>query len=143
MIGSLVGGYRVVTELGSGPTGSVYYAEHPVIGRRAAIKVLSPALSSATERLDRFLTHLKVVSGIRHPNIVDVLDIGQTPNPKAGSGASPLTFIVMEMLEGESLDDEERGAAVANLWHTVTETDESQCQRAGRSHARIREQRPV
>ena len=105
MIGSLIGGYRVVTELGSGPTGSVYYAEHPMIGRRAAIKVLSPALSSATERLDRFLTHLKVVSGIRHPNIVDVLDIGQTPNPKAGPGAPPLTFIVMEMLEGESLDE--------------------------------------
>ena len=97
MIGSLVGGYRVVTELGTGVLGTVYYAEHPVIGRRAAIKVLSQEVSRAAARLERFLTHLKVVGSIRHPNIVDVLDVGQTP-----TGA---TFIVMEMLEGESLDE--------------------------------------
>lgn len=97
MIGSLIGGYRVVTELGAGLLGTVYYAEHPVIGRRAAIKVLSEEVSSSAARLDRFLTHLKIVGSIRHPNIVDVLDVGQTP-----TGA---TFIVMEMLEGESLDE--------------------------------------
>jgi putative nucleotidyltransferase with HDIG domain len=97
VIGSLIGGYRVVTELGSGVLGAVYYAEHPVIGRRAAIKVLSREVSRDASRLDRFLTHLKVVGSIRHPNVVDVLDVGQTP-----AGA---TFIVMEMLEGESLDE--------------------------------------
>jgi len=97
VIGSLVGGYRVVTELGTGVLGTVYYAEHPVIGRRAAIKVLSPEVSRGAARLERFLTHLKVVGSIRHPNIVDVLDVGQT-----STGA---TFIVMEMLEGESLDE--------------------------------------
>jgi putative nucleotidyltransferase with HDIG domain len=97
VIGSLIGGYRVVTELGSGVLGAVYYAEHPVIGRRAAIKVLSQEVSRDAGRLDRFLTHLKVVGSIRHPNVVDVLDVGQTP-----AGA---TFIVMEMLEGESLDE--------------------------------------
>jgi putative nucleotidyltransferase with HDIG domain len=101
VIGTIVGGYRVVTELGAGPSGSVYYAEHPVIGRRAAIKVLSPALSAARERLDRYITHLKIVSGIRHPNIVDVLDIGQMPHTADGD----LTFIVMEMLEGETLGE--------------------------------------
>src|SRR5689334_4056258 len=85
VIGTLVGGYRVVTELGAGPSGSVYYAEHPVIGRRAAIKVLSPELSAARERLDAYITHLKVVSNIRHPNIVDVLDIGQMPRPIQGT----------------------------------------------------------
>lgn len=103
-IGSLIGGYRVVTELGGGPIGSVYYAERAIVGRRAAIKVLAPELSRATDRMDRFLTHLRVVSGIRHPNIVDVLDIGQMPNPQA-PGEPELTFIVMEMLEGESLDE--------------------------------------
>ena len=97
MIGSLIGGYRVVTELGQGPSGKVFYAEHPTIGRRAAIKVLSPKLSAGTDRLDRFLTDLKVVSGIRHPNIVDVLDIGKMPGGE--------TFVVMEMLEGETLGE--------------------------------------
>jgi len=107
VIGTIVGGYRVVTELGRGPTGLVYYAEHPVIGRRAAIKVLAPEFSEDS-RLDRFLTHLKVASGIRHPNIVDVLDVGRMPG---GVGAIPpqptadVTFVVMEMLEGESLDE--------------------------------------
>ncbi|MES1172294.1 MAG: HDOD domain-containing protein [Bacteroidota bacterium] len=117
MIGSLIGGYRVVTGLGGGPSGAVYYAEHPVIGRRAAIKVLSPELSRSVDRIDRFITHLKITSGIRHPNIVDVLDIGQMPNagsPAASPAHEPdLTFVVMEMLEGESLGERlERAVAI-------------------------------
>jgi len=104
VIGQLIGGYRVVTELGSGPTGMVYYAEHPMIGRRAAIKVLASDLAEGP-RLDRFLTHLKVVSGIRHPNIVDVLDVGRMPDPAFPNGSRELTFVVMEMLEGETLGE--------------------------------------
>jgi len=102
VIGTLVGGYRIVTDRGRGPTGTVYFAEHPVIGRRAAIKVLAPELLKDEARLDRFLTVLKVASGIRHPNIVDVLDIGRIANPQGGPD---LTFVVMEMLEGASLDE--------------------------------------
>jgi len=104
VIGKLIGGYRVVTELGSGPSGTVFYAEHPMIGRRAAIKVLAPDLGEGP-RLDRFLTHLKVVSGIRHPNIVDVLDVGRMPDPAFPDGSRELTFVVMEMLEGETLGE--------------------------------------
>ena len=104
MIGTLIGGYRVVTELGGGPTGMVYYAEHPLIGRRAAIKVLASNLSEGP-RLDRFLTHLKIVSSIRHPNIVDVLDVGRMPDPAFPNGSRELTFVVMEMLEGETLGE--------------------------------------
>ena len=104
MIGKLIGGYRVVTELGSGPTGTVYYAEHPMIGRRAAIKVLASDLGEGP-RLDRFLTHLKIASGIRHPNIVDVLDVGRMPDPAFPNGSRELTFVVMEMLEGETLGE--------------------------------------
>jgi eukaryotic-like serine/threonine-protein kinase len=103
VIGTLVGGYRVVTERGRGPTGTVYFAEHPVIGRRAAIKLIAPEFSEEA-RLDKFLTHLKVTSGIRHPNIVDVLDIGRIADPTPGGGGD-VTFVVMEMLEGESLDE--------------------------------------
>ncbi len=104
----MIGGYRVVTSLGTGPSGAVYYAEHPTIGRRSAIKVLSHELSRSAERLDSFITHIKVIGQIRHPNIVDVLDIGQMPNSTPGAAAGPngdLTFIVMEMLEGESLGE--------------------------------------
>ena len=104
MIGKLIGGYRVVTELGGGPTGMVYYAEHPVIGRRAAIKVLAADLAEGP-RLDRFLTHLRIASGIRHPNIVDVLDVGKMPDPASDDGSREVTFVVMEMLEGESLGE--------------------------------------
>ena len=104
MVGQLIGGYRVVTELGSGPTGIVFYAEHPMIGRRAAIKVLASDLGEGP-RLDRFLTHLKIVSGIRHPNIVDVLDVGRMPDPAFPNGSRELTFVVMEMLEGETLGE--------------------------------------
>lgn len=119
MIGTLIGGYRVVTELGGGPTGMVYYAEHPIIGRRAAIKVLAPEFGGDS-RLEQFLTHMRVASGIRHPNIVDVLDIGQMPNPKGGD--RELTFVVMEMLEGESLGERLERAGGAGLSATGMRT---------------------
>jgi len=82
----------------------VYYAEHPLIGRRAAIKVLASDLGEGP-RLERFLTHLKVVSSIRHPNIVDVLDVGRMPDPAFPNGSREVTFVVMEMLEGETLGE--------------------------------------
>src|SRR3982751_5680027 len=93
MIGKLIRDYRVVTELGSGGMGTVYFAEHTLIGRRAAIKVLNPDVSQNEDIVARFFTEAKAVNSIRHPNIVDITDFGQT-------GA--IYFIVMEMLEGET-----------------------------------------
>ena len=94
MIGTLIRDYRIVTELGSGGMGTVYFAEHTVIGRRAAIKVLNQDVSANEDIVARFFTEAKAVNSIRHPNIVDITDFGQ---------AESMYFIIMEMLEGETL----------------------------------------
>jgi putative nucleotidyltransferase with HDIG domain len=94
MIGTLIRDYRIVTELGSGGMGTVYFAEHTLIGRRAAIKVLNPDVSANEDIVARFFTEAKAVNSIRHPNIVDITDFGQ---------ADAIYYIIMEMLEGETL----------------------------------------
>jgi len=94
MIGTLIRDYRIVTELGSGGMGTVYFAEHTLIGRRAAIKVLNPDVSRNEDIVARFFTEAKAVNSIRHPNIVEITDFGQTES---------IHYIIMEMLEGETL----------------------------------------
>jgi serine/threonine-protein kinase len=75
--------------------GAVYLAEHPTIGRRVAIKVLQPQLSADPQLLLRFLNEARAANAIRHPNIIEILDSGTTPDG--------VTYLVMELLEGESL----------------------------------------
>ena len=94
MIGTLIRDYRIVTELGSGGMGTVYFSEHTLIGRRAAIKVLHSDVSKNDDIVARFFTEAKAVNSIRHPNIVDITDFGQ---------ADSIYYIIMEMLEGETL----------------------------------------
>ena len=99
MINQIIRDYRIVTELGSGGMGTVYFAEHTLIGRRAAIKVLHRDVSSNEEIVSRFFTEAKAVNAIRHPNIVDITDFGQVDLDADGD----VYFIIMEMLEGETL----------------------------------------
>src|SRR5690349_7392778 len=75
--------------------GAVYLAEHTVLGRRAAIKVLHADLSGRPEVVARFFNEARATSRIQHPGLVDVLDFGQAE----GTGG----YIVMELLQGESL----------------------------------------
>ena len=94
LLGRRIGSYTVLGELGQGGMGCVYLAEHALIGRKAAIKVLNPDIASDPEVVSRFFTEARAVNDIRHPNIVEVTDFGQF-----GS----LYCIVMEFLEGETL----------------------------------------
>jgi eukaryotic-like serine/threonine-protein kinase len=75
--------------------GAVYLAEHPGIGRKAAVKVLHAQLTQHAEIANRFFNEAKAANAIRHPGIIEVIDFGTLPE-----GAS---YIVMEFLEGESL----------------------------------------
>lgn len=96
LVGTIVGNYRLVTELGSGGMGTVYYAEHQVIGRRAAIKVLRPEVSRDANVVSRFLTEARAANDIRHPNVVEITDIGRHDD---------LYYIIMSFLEGETLGE--------------------------------------
>ena len=93
--GTVVGEYRVEHKLGEGGMASVYAAIHPLIGKRAAIKVMSPRLSADAAAVARFALEARAVNRIGHPNIVDVFSFGQLPDGRS--------YFVMEWLQGETL----------------------------------------
>jgi serine/threonine-protein kinase len=95
-IGTVIQGkYRLVRALGDGGMGSVYEGQHVVLGTRVAVKVLHPEMVRRTELVERFLQEARVAAQIRSSHVVQVLDVDRTPDGEA--------FIVMELLEGESL----------------------------------------
>jgi tRNA A-37 threonylcarbamoyl transferase component Bud32 len=95
MIGQSFGNYRAVSLLGEGGMGVVYLAEHPEIGRKVAVKVLHRDYARDEQLLGRFLNEARAANAIRHPNIIEILD--------SGTLADRTPFLVMELLEGESL----------------------------------------
>jgi serine/threonine-protein kinase len=96
MIGETLGSYRVLSKLGEGGMGTVYLAEHPLIGRRAAVKVLLPQFSNDQEMLARFFNEARATATLRHPALVDVFDFGT----HVQTGCA---FLIMDYLEGETL----------------------------------------
>ncbi|MGE5184262.1 MAG: serine/threonine-protein kinase [Acidobacteriota bacterium] len=101
-IGSMVGEYRVEQLVGEGGMGQVYGAVHPVIGKRAAIKVLQREMCSNPDAIRRFVMEARAVNQIGHPNIVDVFAFGALPDGRQ--------YMVMEWLRGETLSDRMRRA---------------------------------
>ncbi len=96
LVGTVVSDrYRIVRKVGEGGMGAVYQAEHAVIGKRVALKVLFADLSRRPELVARFLQEAKSASRIGHENVIDISDFGQT-----GEG---LVYIAMEFLEGQDL----------------------------------------
>ncbi len=95
MIGETVGSYRIVSKLSVGGMGTVYRAEHTLIGKLAAVKILHPELSGSREIVNRFFNEAKATTTIKHPGIVEVFDFGYM--------ASGHAYLTMEFLEGMSL----------------------------------------
>jgi serine/threonine-protein kinase len=89
-----LGKYRIIRLLGEGGMGTVYEGLHVEIGKRVAIKAISPALAAVPEARARFLLEAQLTSRVRHPHTVDVTDICLE---------SEQAFLVMEYLEGEDL----------------------------------------
>ncbi len=93
LAGQRFGNYIAYEVLGQGGMGTVYLAEHPDIGRKVAIKVISN--TDSEELVRRFLEEAKAVNRIGHPNIIDVYDFGRT--------AGGRLYYVMEYLDGREL----------------------------------------
>jgi eukaryotic-like serine/threonine-protein kinase len=91
----MIGQYRITNLIGTGGMGVVYGAEHTLIGRAAAVKVLLPEFSQKQSIVARFFNEAKAATAIRHPGIVEVYDFGWHTDGSA--------YIVMEYLEGETL----------------------------------------
>jgi serine/threonine protein kinase len=95
MLGRSLGNYGVVSKIGEGGMGVVYLAKHVTLGRRAAIKVLRPDLSSNQDIISRFFNEARAATAVRNPGIVEVYDFGFLEDRTA--------YIIMEYLDGESL----------------------------------------
>jgi len=96
VVGKLIGQYRIAGIIGAGAMGTVYIGEHTLIPRRAAIKILRPELSRRRDIVERFFTEARTAAAINNAGIVQVFDFGF-----AADGAA---YLVMELLEGSSLD---------------------------------------
>jgi serine/threonine-protein kinase len=95
MAGDIIGSYRVLRKIGEGGMGAVYLAEHTLLGRPAAIKVLLREMSHREDLVTRFFNEARAASSVKHPGIVEIYDFGHHTDGSA--------YIVMEYLEGESL----------------------------------------
>jgi len=91
----LDGRYRIKRLLGEGGMGAVYLASHVGLGREVAIKFLHAELVSRDDVVGRFYREAQAAAAIRHKNIIEVFDVGVSPQGEP--------FLVMEYLEGESL----------------------------------------
>lgn len=96
MIGRIISQYRILGVIGEGTTGTVYAGEHTALGRRAAIKTLRIVPGKRHYRA-RFLREARAVSTLKHTNIATIYDYGETEDG--------VPFIVMEEVEGPTLDD--------------------------------------
>jgi eukaryotic-like serine/threonine-protein kinase len=94
--GTQVGEYVIAEKIGQGGFGEVYRAEHPIIGKQVAIKLLNYALSQDRQMVSRFVEEARSVNRIQHRNIIDIFGFGTLPDSRA--------YYVMEYLRGEGLD---------------------------------------
>src|SRR5258708_7843869 len=94
--GFQLGGYRLIERIGSGGTGTVYLAEHEVMRRRVALKILPAQLANDPATLERVRREAQAVAALDHPNIARAYDFRQE---------GLLHFLVMEYVNGPSLQD--------------------------------------
>jgi response regulator RpfG family c-di-GMP phosphodiesterase/serine/threonine protein kinase len=100
--GLVLGNYRVLERLGAGSMAMVFLAEHVVMKRRVAIKVLPVDEDCPPALLQRFFGEIQVLAELHHPNIVMAFDSGELP--PSGPSMPALTYLVMERVDGGDLE---------------------------------------
>jgi serine/threonine-protein kinase len=93
-VGCVLGRYHILSALGSGGMGEVYLADDTVLERKVALKLLPRAFTDNADRVRRFAKEARAASGLNHPNILTIHEIGQADGEH---------FIAMEYVDGETL----------------------------------------
>src|ERR1039457_2220609 len=94
-VGTRVGDYEIKGVIGEGGTGVVYRGRHAASDKPVAIKILHDRGAQKKDVVEQFISEARATSRIRHTNVVDVTDLGTTPDGTV--------FVAMEYLQGESL----------------------------------------
>ncbi|MEM7049026.1 MAG: ABC transporter substrate-binding protein [Acidobacteriota bacterium] len=87
--------YRLEEQIGAGGMGAVFRAEQMPLGRNVAVKVLLPSVQAMPSMISRFFQEARVLSQLNHPNVVSIIDFGNTD--------TGMIFMVMEFLTGQPL----------------------------------------
>lgn len=99
LVGQTIGQYEMRALLGQGGMGAVYRAVQTSLKRQVAVKVMAPALAEQPGYLERFNREAQLAAALQHPHIVTIYDFGAVDN---------LTFVVMQLLTGGSLEQRMR-----------------------------------
>src|SRR4029077_6968853 len=110
--------------LGEGGMGVVYQAEHPVIGRKVAIKLLHTWMARDQEVVARFFNEARAIHTVGHENIVEILDFGQTAEGQA--------YFIMEFLGGEAMNERVARGAIPPA--EAAEIADQICRALGAAH---------
>lgn len=88
------GKYRIERKLGSGGMAEIYEGRHLALGSSVAIKVLSSPFNRDEDMVRRFFREARSAAGLKHPNIINIQDVGQTDD---------VHYLVMDCVDGQDL----------------------------------------
>ena len=97
LIGRDIAGFQILSELGRGNNGVVYLARQLALNREVALKILLPELVGEPGYITNFLREARLAARLDHPNIIQALDTGSTPDG--------LYYFAMELVDGRTLEE--------------------------------------
>ena len=116
--GSRLGQYEIVAPLGAGGMGEVYRARDTRLGREVAIKILPEGFAHDPERVARFQREAQLLAALNHPHIAAIhgleedTPVHSTGPGQAGSRQAATRFLVLELVDGETLADRLQAGAM-------------------------------
>lgn len=127
LIGTAIGKYEIVDKLGGGGMGAVYRARHTATGGLAALKVMRPQIADSADAIKRFHLEAQNAAALHSMHTVRVLDFGAQDD---------LLYLVMEYLQGESLDVTLRSGPLP--WRRAVEIARQVCESLWEAHTHAR-----
>jgi serine/threonine protein kinase len=112
MVGRTIAGrYKLARCIGQGGMGTIFEAEHTLIGSKVAVKLLHETFAQQREPVQRLYREARATGAIGHPNIIRVHDVGET--------SEGVPFLVMELLEGVSLGEHIERFGPQPIWFVL------------------------